>query len=90
MYQDEELHDQLLKKFREYFQANQEWLSKGTKRSAIKLRRIMSELRTLCSQRRKVVREWSEWKEAELAVKEAERQRQKGQNQQGKEDTSAN
>lgn len=81
MHQDEELHDQLLKKFREYFQANQEWLNKGTKRSAIKLRRIMSELRALCSQRRKVVREWTDWKEAELAEREAARQRQKNQNQ---------
>jgi hypothetical protein len=79
MYQDEELHDELLKKFREYFAANQEWLAKGTKRSAIKLRRIMSEIRTICSRRRVVVREWAEWKEAELAELEALRQSQKQQ-----------
>ena len=77
MHQDEELHDELLKKFREYFEANQEWLAKGTKRSAIKLRRIMSEIRRICSKRRVVVREWAEWKEAELAEKEAQRQIQK-------------
>jgi uncharacterized protein YggL (DUF469 family) len=79
MYQDEELHDQLLKKFREYFEANQEWLSKGTKRSAIKLRRIMSEIRKICSERRVVVREWAEWKEAELRELETQRQIQKRQ-----------
>lgn len=79
MYQDEELHDQLLKKFREYFEANQEWLNKGTKRSGIKLRRIMSEIRKICSERRVVVREWGEWKEAELREKETQRQIQKRQ-----------
>lgn len=79
MYQDEELHDELLKKFREYFEANQEWLSKGTKRSAINLRRIMSEIRKICSKRRVVVREWSEWKEAELRERERLRQIQKRQ-----------
>lgn len=87
MYQDEELHDELLKKFREYFQANQEWLAKGTKRSAIKLRRIMSEIRTICSRRRVVVREWAEWKEAELAKIEALRRSQK---QQAHKDNDAN
>ena len=79
MYQDEELHDELLKKFREYFEANQEWLSKGTKRSAINLRRIMSEIRKICSKRRVVVREWAEWKEAELRERETQRQNQKRQ-----------
>ena len=79
MHQDEELHDELLKKFREYFEANQEWLSKGTKRSAINLRRIMSEIRKICSKRRVAVREWAEWKEAELAERERLRQIQKRQ-----------
>lgn len=87
MYQDEELHAELLAKFREYFEANQEWLAKGTKRSAIKLRRIMSEIRRICSKRRVVVREWAEWKEAELAEKELQRQNQK---QSGNEATDDN
>ena len=77
MYQDEEIHAELLAKFREYFEANQEWLAKGTKRSAIKLRRIMSDIRRICSRRRVVVREWAEWKEAQLEAKEAQRQNQK-------------
>jgi hypothetical protein len=80
--QDEELHDELLKLFRQYFQANQEWLAKGTKRSAINLRQIMSDIRRVCSARRVVVREWMDHKEAELLERKLER---KGQNQ-GSED----
>lgn len=66
MHQDEELHAKLLQQFREYFEANQEWLNKGTKRSGIKLRRIMSDIRRTLSARRVVVREWGIAKEAEL------------------------
>ena len=75
--QDEELHDELLKLFRQYFQANQEWLAKGTKRSAINLRQIMSDIRRVCSARRVVVRNWMDHKEAELLERKLER---KGQN----------
>ena len=84
MHQDEELHEQLLKAFRKYFEANQDWLSKGTKRSAIRLRQALSEIREICSARRVVVREWAIEKEAELAEKEAKRQVKKGQNQDSK------
>lgn len=78
MHQDEELHEELLKAFRVYFEANQNWINKATKRSAIRLRQALSEIRRLCSARRKVVREWAEVKEAELAEREARRQAQKG------------
>ena len=77
MDQDEELHAQLLLKFREYFEANQKWLNTGTKRSAIDLRRIMSELRRICSQRRVVVRDWLDWKEEQLLERNQKRQAEK-------------
>lgn len=77
MHQDEELHEELLRAFRAYFEANQNWINKGTKRSAIRLRQALSNIRKICSARRKVVREWAEIKEAELADKEARRQAQK-------------
>ena len=73
MDQDEELHAELLLKFREYFEANQKWLTEGTKRSAIDLRRIMSELRTICSRRRVVVRKWTDWKEEQLEIRKKKR-----------------
>jgi uncharacterized protein YggL (DUF469 family) len=73
MHQDEDLHAQLLSKFREYFEANQKWLNEGTKRSAIDLRRIMSEMRKICSERRIVVREWLDWKEEQLLERNQKR-----------------
>ena len=78
MHQDEELHAELLKKFREYFEANQEWLGRGTKVSAIKLRRIMSDIRRLLSQRRVVVRDWMDEKEIELEARNQNRKADKG------------
>jgi hypothetical protein len=80
MHQDEELHAELLKKFREYFEANQEWLGRGTKVSAIKLRRIMSEIRTLLSQRRVLVREWTDQKEEQLKARNQKRKATKESN----------
>jgi uncharacterized protein YggL (DUF469 family) len=79
MNQDEELHAELLAKFREYFEENQRWLSEGTKASARRLRKRLSEIRKICSERRVVVREWMKEREDELEVKEAIRQAQKRQ-----------
>ena len=73
MYQDEELHAELLKVFREYFEENQRWLNEGTKASAIRLRKKLSEIRKICSQRRVVVREWGEWKEEQLRIRKEKR-----------------
>jgi hypothetical protein len=78
MYQDEEIHAELLKVFREYFEANQVWLNEGTKASAIRLRKKLSEIRKICSQRRVVVREWMDWKEERLE----ERKQRRKQNDQ--------
>jgi hypothetical protein len=73
MYQDEEIHAELLKVFREYFEANQVWINEGTKASAIRLRKKLSEIRKICSQRRVVVREWAEWKEEQLRIRKEQR-----------------
>lgn len=75
--QDEDLHAELLAKFREYFEANQQWLAEGTKASAIRLRQRLSEIRKICSKRRVVIRDWAKVKEEELAEREAQRQAQK-------------
>lgn len=79
MHQDEELHAELLKVFREYFEENQRWLNEGTKASAIRLRQRLSEIRRICSDRRVAVREWAKIKEADLRAKEDLRQAQKRQ-----------
>ena len=79
MHQDEELHAELLRVFREYFEENQRWLNEGTKASAIRLRQRLSEIRRICSDRRVAVREWAKIKEADLRAKEDQRQAQKRQ-----------
>ena len=58
MHQDEELHAELLTAFREYFEANQRWLNKGTRRAGMDVRRCLSNIRRICSERRKVVMDW--------------------------------
>jgi hypothetical protein len=73
MHQDEQLHAELLKVFREYFEANQRWINEGTKVSAIRLRQKLSEIRKICSQRRVVVRDWGIEKEAQLAARKEKR-----------------
>jgi hypothetical protein len=73
MHQDEELHAELLKVFREYFEANQRWINDGTKVSAIRLRQKLSEIRTICTKRRAIVREWGIEKEAALLARKTKR-----------------
>ena len=72
-YQDEELHAELLRLFRVYFEANQKWINTGTKRSAIRLRQVLSEIRDVCIQRRDIVRRWAVTKEAELEARKEKR-----------------
>ncbi len=72
-YQDEELHDELLRLFRLYFAANQKWINRATKQSAIELRQVLSEIRKVCIQRRDIVRRWAVTKEAELAERKQKR-----------------
>lgn len=73
--QDEVLHAEMLRLFRVYFEANQTWLNKGTKRSAIKLRQVLSEIRCVCIERREAVRRWAVNKEAELEVRKEKRKK---------------
>ena len=74
-YQDEELHAEMLRLFRVYFEANQKWINTGTKTSAIRLRKVLSEIRGLCIERREVVRAWAITKEAQLAERKARRKK---------------
>jgi hypothetical protein len=86
-YQDEELHEELMAAFRVYFKANQTWLNTGTKRSAVRLRQALSEVRRICIERREIVRRWAVTKEAQLEERKA---RRKDQKQQAPKDNDAN
>ncbi len=72
-YQDEELHAELLRLFRLYFECNQKWINRATKQSSIELRQVLSEIRKVCIQRRDIVRRWAVTKEAQLAEKKKKR-----------------
>ena len=73
MHQDEELHEKLLYAFRQYFEANQRWLNKGTKRAGMDVRHWLNEIRKICSARRKVIMDWRYEKNVEMAEKKAQK-----------------
>ena len=63
---DEELHAELMRVFRKYFEENQRWFAEDTYASTIRLRHLLSDIRNVCSARRKAIREWQVEKRAKL------------------------
>ena len=51
-HQDEDTHDLLMAAFREYFQANQDWINKGTRISGEKTRYWLAQIRIIARDRR--------------------------------------
>lgn len=77
MQQDEELHAELLRLFRLYFEANQRWINEGTKRAGMDTRALLSEIRRVCSRRRKHIMEWRRWKDVDWEEQKRRRAAQK-------------
>jgi len=48
-------HDRLVELFREYFRLNQEWESKETHAAGMRVRKALSDMRHLASDRRKEI-----------------------------------
>jgi len=69
-------HEELYNAFRQYFKYNQIWLSKGTKRAGMDTRFWLSEIRRICSQRRKEIQEWR-YEKNEITQKRREAKGQK-------------
>jgi len=86
MHQDEELHAELLAAFREYFAANQRWMSEGTKRACMDTRYWLHRIRQIGLQRRAVLMEWRKWKNEDMAEKKALKKAQKDQAKTGQGD----
>jgi hypothetical protein len=78
MHQDEELHAELMRLFRLYFEQNQKWLNEGTKRAGMDTRALLSEIRRVCTKRRISIMEWRRWKNQDMAEKKAQKRIQKG------------
>lgn len=69
---DEDLHDELMKAFNAYFKANQTWMKKGTRIAGMQTRYWLSEIRRICSARRKVIMDWRYELDAEKRNKKAQ------------------
>lgn len=55
---DNEIHDNLIHAFQQYYKANLQWIQSGTKRSAQDARYWLNEINILTVQQRKFILEW--------------------------------
>jgi hypothetical protein len=81
MHQDEDLHAELMRVFRDYFEENQQWINSATYASSIRLRHLLSDIRNVCSARRKDIRLWQIEKREALDERKVRRAAQKGKGQ---------
>ena len=65
---EEQLHQEILRAFNEYFKSNLRWKTNNSVKACVKTRVLLSEIRHLCNQRRKILNNWrhdpesSKWK----------------------------
>jgi hypothetical protein len=71
---EEESHDELMRAFRQYFEANQKWVNKGTRRSGMDARYWLSEIRRICSKRRDSIMAWRYDLNEQTKIKKAQKQ----------------
>jgi hypothetical protein len=57
-YQNEESHEQLMRAFKEYFKANQDWQNKGTRRAGENMRYWLAQIRIIAKERRTHVQQY--------------------------------
>ena len=86
MHQDEELHEQIMHAFREYFKANQRWINEGTKRAGMDTRYWLNEIKNLSLKRRLHIMEWRRWKNEDMRAQKAKRKAQKEAKARGQSD----
>ena len=55
---NDDIHDQILKAFRVYFEANQDWHTKSTLRAGMQARNALMEIKHLCSAQRAYIMDW--------------------------------
>lgn len=70
-YQNEESHEQLMAAFREYFKANQDWQSKGTRIAGERMRYWLAQIRIIAKERRSHVQQYRVWLDRNKAQKKA-------------------
>ena len=70
-YQNEESHEQLMAAFKEYFKANQDWQSKGTRRAGENMRYWLAQIRIIAKERRGHVQQYRVWLDQTKATRKA-------------------
>ena len=73
MRREEESHDELMRAFRQYFEANQRWVNQGTRRAGMDARMWLSEIRRICSKRRDSIMEWRKDLNEKTRIKKAQK-----------------
>jgi hypothetical protein len=73
MHQDEQMHEQLMQAFREYFKANQQWLNKGTRRAGMDVRYWLNVIKHLCNNRRNHIMDWRKELDAEKFARRSQK-----------------
>ena len=69
--QNEESHEQLMAAFREYFKANQQWQSRGTRRAGENMRYWLAQIRIIAKERRTHVQQYRVWLDQSKAERKA-------------------
>jgi hypothetical protein len=73
-YQNEESHEQLMRAFKEYFKANQDWQARGTRRAGEHMRYWLAQIRIIAKQRREHVQQYRVYlDQAKLARKASQK-----------------
>jgi len=75
-YQNEESHEALMAAFREYFKANQDWQSKGTRIAGENMRYWLAQIRIIAKQRREHVQQYRVWLDREKLSRKANQKAQ--------------
>ena len=71
-YQNEESHEQLMAAFRQYFKANQDWQSKGTRRAGEQMRYWLAQIRIIARERREHVQQYRMWLDQDKASRKSQ------------------
>jgi hypothetical protein len=67
--QNEESHERLMLAFREYFKANQNWQSRGSRRAGENMRYWLAQIRIIAKERRGHVQQYRMWLDKDKAAK---------------------
>jgi len=70
--QNEESHEQLMAAFRQYFKANQDWQSKGTRRAGEQMRYWLAQIRIIAKDRREHVQQYRVWLDQDKAARKSQ------------------